>query len=187
MTPPRPVINWLLLGTAVEFYKALGYTYIEVPYAVPEDIIRLTLPPQYAPDEVPGLGCLVGSAEQSLLALDLPDGRYMAVSPCFRPEPVLNKYYQRHFMKVELFQTGDRFMDPIQMLIDARSLMSRFAFTEVLPTPEGSDLTVNGVEVGSYGFREAGGRRWACGTGLALPRFEVAMRTPSLGRPGVEL
>jgi hypothetical protein len=44
------------------------------------DIIRLTLPPQYEPDYVLGLGCLVGSAEQSLLALDLPDGEYMSRS-----------------------------------------------------------------------------------------------------------
>ncbi len=85
----RPRIDYALLGRAFDYYLGLGYTYVEVPYAVSHDIIRLTLPPQYEPDYVAGLGCLVGSAEQSLLSLDLGPGSYMAVSPCFRPEPVL--------------------------------------------------------------------------------------------------
>lgn len=174
MSAIRPAIDWLLLGTAVEFYKSLGYQYVEVPYAVPEEIVRLTLPAIYDADTVPGLGSLVGSAEQSLLSMDLPPGSYMAVSPCFRPEPVLNEFYQRHFMKVELFQTGHGFMNPARMMLDAQTFMNQFAETEVLETPEGHDLTVGGIEVGSYGFREAGGRKWACATGLALPRFSVA-------------
>lgn len=169
----RPDIDWMLLADAVQRYTWVGYEYVEVPYAVPEEIVRLTLPAQYVSDQVPGLGTLVGSAEQSLLSMDLPDGQYVAVSPCFRPEPVLNEFYQRHFMKVELFQLG-RFMDPIRMREHAHLFMSEFAHVEVLETPEGWDLTVAGIEVGSYGFRESGGRRWACGTGLALPRFDVA-------------
>lgn len=168
-----PDINWRLLGKAVEFYKARGYLYTEVPYVVPEEIIRLTLPPQYDADMVPGLGCLVGSAEQSLLSMDLPDGSYLAVSPCFRPEPVLNELYQRHFMKVELFQLGV-VMNPMRMMIDAQEFMHGYAKTEVVRTEQGKDLTVAGIEVGSYGFRSARGLSWACGTGLALPRFDVA-------------
>lgn len=171
---PRPEIDFLLLGRAFDFYLTKQYRYVEVPYSVPLDIIRLTLPEQYVPDEVQGLGFLVGSAEQSLLSLDLPDGSYMAVSPCFRPEPVLNALYQRHFMKVELFQIGDNFMAPWQMMRDAADFMGSFANPVVVDTPEGKDLTVNGIEVGSYGYREVGTRKWACGTGLALPRFDVA-------------
>lgn len=169
----QPEINWRLLGDAVVYYERLGYKYVEVPYVVPEEIIRLTLPPQYDADEVPGLGCLVGSAEQSLLSMDLPDGSYLAVSPCFRPEPVLNEFYQRHFMKVELFQLGG-YMNPMQMLLHAQDFMSGYAKVDVIRTDQGKDLVVDGVEVGSYGFRESGGRKWACGTGLALPRFSVA-------------
>lgn len=171
--PNKPDIDWRLLGAAVSYYQVLGYQYVEVPYVVPEEIIRLTLPPQYDADAVPGLGCLVGSAEQSLLSMDLPDGTYMAVSPCFRPEPVLNELYQRHFMKVELFQLGD-VMNPMRMLLDAQGFMNQFVVTEVVRTAEGKDLTVDGIEVGSYGFRNARGLSWACGTGLALPRFSVA-------------
>lgn len=167
-------INWKLLAEAVAFYEGNGYTYVEVPYAVPEDIIRLTLPPQYDAPGCEPFGCLVGSAEQSLLHLDLPPGQYMAVSPCFRPEPVLNQFYQYHFMKVELFQTGADFMNPMIMMMDAQRFMSKYAQVQVLRTPEGKDLTVEGIEVGSYGFRTAGDRSWACGTGLALPRFDVA-------------
>lgn len=170
-----PDIDWRMLGEAVSFYKALGYKYVEVPYTVPEEIIRLTLPPQYDADTVAGLGCLVGSAEQSLLSMDLDPGTYMAVSPCFRPEPVLNEFYQRHFMKVELFQLGV-FMNPMKMMLDAQRFMDDRAKTEVLRTDQGKDLTVDGIEVGSYGFRSARGLSWACGTGLALPRFSVARR-----------
>lgn len=187
MSAPRPPIDYRLLGEASHHYQTLGYHYVEVPYCVPHDIIRLTLPPQYEADYVPGLGCLVGSAEQSLLALDLPAGEYVAVSPCFRPEPVLNEFYQRHFMKVELLQIGDDYLNPMKLLLDARGFMSRYAQVEVIRTPEGRDLTVAGVEVGSYGRREAGGRTWACGTGLALPRFDVARQKQLTQRAGAEL
>lgn len=167
-----------MLAEAVEFYQHAGYKYVEVPYAVPKDIIRLTLPPEYDDAIQPAepFGCLVGSAEQSLLYLDLKPGSYCAVSPCFRPEPILNELYQYHFMKVELFQVGDDFMNPMHMMLDARNFMSKYAAVEVLRTEQGKDLTVAEIEVGSYGFREAGERRWACGTGLALPRFDVARK-----------
>jgi hypothetical protein len=185
MSPPRPPIDYGLFGRAFDYYQDLGYTYVEVPYCVPLDIIRLTLPPQYIPDEVLGLGFLVGSAEQSLLSLDLPDGSYMAVSPCFRPEPVLNERYQRHFMKVELFQLGPVEMNPMAMLKDARTFMSDHVRDDVdvdiVGTDQGWDIEINGIEVGSYGFREAGGRKWACGTGLALPRFDVARNFTTAG------
>lgn len=169
-------IDWRMLADAIRWYEHLGYHYLEVPYAVPKDIIRLTLPPEYddSVQPVEPFGCLVGSAEQSLLHLDPPHGSYVACSPCFRPEPVLNDVYQYHFMKVELFQIGERYLNPTKMMLDAQVFMDRFAKTEVVRTEQGRDLTVDGIEVGSYGFREADGRKWACGTGLALPRFDVA-------------
>jgi hypothetical protein len=167
-------IDWKLLAEAVSHYERIGYRYVEVPYGVPEDIIRLTLPEEFACSTVEPFGSLVGSAEQSLLHLDLPPGAYVACSPCFRPEPVLNELYQLHFMKVELFQTGDGWLNPMKMLMDAHDFMSRYAKVETVRTDVGKDLTVEGIEVGSYGLREAGGRAWACGTGLALPRFDVA-------------
>jgi hypothetical protein len=177
-------IDWTLLAKAIAFYEQIGYEYVEVPYAVPKEIIRLTLPPEYddSVQETAPFGCLVGSAEQSLLSMDLKPGSYVACSPCFRPEPVLNELYQYHFMKVELFQLGDDVMNPMQMLMDAKMFMSKFAHLEVLRTDQGKDLTVDGIEVGSYGFREAAGRKWACGTGLALPRFAVARTKQMMGR-----
>lgn len=167
-----------MLADAVRWYEHLGYEYVEVPYAVDKEIIRLTLPPEYddAVQPVEPYGCLVGSAEQSLLSLNLGPGRYVACSPCFRPEPVLNELYQYHFMKVELLQIGEGFMAPMMMLLDAQAFMNQFAKTEVVRTPEGRDLVVDGIEVGSYGFRNSWDRRWACGTGLALPRFDVARK-----------
>jgi hypothetical protein len=80
--PDLTRINWKLLGHAVNHYEMQGYRYVEVPYAVPKDIIRLTLPPEYdeSVQPVEPFGCLVGSAEQSLLFLDLPPGQYVACS-----------------------------------------------------------------------------------------------------------
>jgi hypothetical protein len=175
-SPGLQRIDWRLLAEAVGFYERLGYHYVEVPYAVPKDIIRLTLPPEYddAVQPVEPFGCLVGSAEQSLLSMDLAPGSYVACSPCFRPEPVVNELNQYHFMKVELFQTGVDSLNPMALLMDAKMFMSQFAELEVLRTDQGKDLMVAGIEVGSYGRREAAGRVWACGTGLALPRFDVA-------------
>lgn len=185
----NPRIDWRLLGEAVNFYEKIGYTYVEVPYIVPDAAVRMTLPTEFAYDEVTGSGGgLVGSAEQSLLSmalnLELPDdivGRgYVAVTPCFRQEPVLNDLYQRHFMKVELFQINN--LNPMALLLDAQWFMSKYAKTQVVRTDEGKDLTVGGIEVGSYGLREGpNGLKWACGTGLALPRFDVARQRQMWG------
>ena len=48
---------------------------------------------------------------------------------------------------------------------------------DVVPTKEGYDLMINGIEVGSYGLRMGNGYEWVYGTGLAEPRFSVAINT----------
>lgn len=198
-----PKIDYDLLGQAVAEYASRGYTYVEVPWAVSEKVIRATLPSQFPaltmgvkPEALDGTrdyprnvletydhaSCLVGSAEQGFLSLDLKPGKYVGVTPCFRPEPHTDLLHQIMFMKVELFC---KFKDAItdnhveRVLTDAREVMGIIGehdaeITEV-KTHEGYDLEVGGIEVGSYGKRSWEGQDWVYGTGLALPRFSVAV------------
>lgn len=185
-----PMIDYALLGRAVQEYQRRGYTYKEVPWMVPEEAIRATLPapepsyvacPRY---EYPDGGCdafveacyLVGSAEQGFLQMGLKPGAYVGVTPCFRHEPQQNIFYQTGFMKVELFvNRDDASVD--RVLGDALEVMATLSGTtpDVVETSEGYDLELAEIEVGSYGERKHQKfGRWIYGTGLALPRFSVA-------------
>jgi seryl-tRNA synthetase len=132
------------------------------------------------------VGSLVGSAEQSFIQQavvenqDL-DGRYMAATPCFRDD-VIDAIHQRTFFKVELIEihrSSDR--DWVSSALH-RMLDDALAFFRALPlgvdacsieTPEGFDITLEGVELGSFGVREHRGWTWCYGTGFADPRFSL--------------
>ncbi len=191
-----PLIDYALLGKALPLYTQRGYVYKEVPWIVPEFPIRATLPdplPAYvagprfdhyghdgewtgATDAFEEAHYLVGSAEQSFLAMNLPPGAYCAITPCFRHEPAIDLLHQTTFMKLELFVTvEDATVD--RVLYDAEEVMSIFAGRrlDTVQTKIGYDLELAGIEVGSYGERihdDYG--RWVYGTGLALPRFSIA-------------
>jgi len=180
LTPP---IDYVLLGQALRLYKACGYEYVEVPWAVPDGFVSATLPVpvrtfmhEVRYGETVFSRTLIGSAEQGFLALDLPPGRYVGCTPCFRCEDVYNDLYQHWFMKIELYDNRPG-ANGSEMLGDAYIVMKSLTDQKVYPidTEEGFDLCVNGIEVGSYGYRTADGfAPWAYGTGLALPRFSVA-------------
>lgn len=195
-----PKVDYKLLGKALGEYEKRGYQYVEVPWTVTEACIRATLPetcPAFAmaivehqaPDTYHEFGAasrLVGSAEQGFLSLDLKPGAYVGVTPCFRYEPTGDDFLHRTaFMKVELFVRIPFDKDEANMtpgtaidhvLTDAQEVMGLLAGRkpEVVTTPEGFDLEIGGIEVGSYGERTFQEQRWLYGTGLALPRFSVA-------------
>ena len=183
----RPKIDWNLISQAIAFYKARGYTYVEVPWIVSEEALRVTLP---AGKE--GLrtaqGALVGSAEQGFIQMmmdgQLPLGRYVTASPCFRDDTI-DALHQQDFFKVELI---DRFSIVRYSVDDARTRLigdaSDFFFNfESIPrlklpkTEAGFDIELNGIEIGSYGFRQYKGFFWIYGTGLAEPRFSIARKS----------
>ena len=177
------MIDWSLLADALAFYRAAGYAQVDVPWTVAPGIMALTCPDPSMWITAGRMGAHVGSAEQSFLALEvegrLGRGRYVACTPCHRAEPVLDGLHVGSFMKVELYANdpGDRFSAGILLADAARFMASRKGHRDVLAreeTPEGHDLTLNGIEVGSYGARSGGGFRWACGTGIAEPRFTMA-------------
>jgi len=145
-------INYMFLGRAIGHYSRLGYHYIEAPWLVSEQASDITRPPEAPQLSLPLLGgALVASAEQSFLQLDLdnrlPEGRFVACTPCFRPEPVPDRYRQTTFMKVELYQNVDVSEESMfMMLADAQDFMTLMTFEHTppwkgqLPLPEGRGL-----------------------------------------------
>lgn len=176
-------IDWLRLGRAFEAFKDLGYAPVNVPWIVSKEVQMLTCPDERNIMRIPDHGGLVGSAEQGFIAMSLagslPPGRFVALTPCFRDE-LVDATHTKHFMKVELYAWGegrDLRSDMTRMIEDARSVMEDLSGVRPISVPAdcGWDLEIAGIEVGSYGVREAGGIAWAFGTGLAEPRFSHAV------------
>ena len=179
-----------MLGQAVSEYVSRGYRYVECPWSVERDVVAQTCPNMdrtfrlaygRETDRVhpwhDDSNFLVGSAEQSFLSLDLEPGHYVGVTPCFRWEYETNLFYQHMFMKVELFVNHEE-ADLGHVMADAYEVMSMLGNTREIKhvqTEEGYDFNLFGIEVGSYGERATVKQSWIYGTGLALPRFSVAL------------
>lgn len=179
-----PTIDWQALSQTVAHYAGLGYNYTETPWTVPRHITEITFPDAYAalgqgPDD------LLGSSEQAFLQLalegGLEPGRYCALTPCFRNEAVHTATHRPYFMKVELFDTEA----PTPERLDAtvaqclewfKQLTQGQGLLEVVKTESGFDINLNGIEIGSYGIRTHNGLTWLYATGLAEPRFSVALK-----------
>lgn len=185
----RGVINYKYIAEAVEHYKRKGYEYIEVPWMVTRTPLDVTRPPQARPfkvvignePDIEPMLYLVASGEQSFLYIrkDLCPGRkYITVTPCFRDEPVTDEIHHLDFMKAELIVPVWKTDDPKSilddMVSDAWNFFRHYTHAETVKTEEGIDITVGGIEVGSYGIREHNGFRWVYGTGVAEPRFSYA-------------
>lgn len=176
----RLPIDYEFLGAALAYYRRDGFKYVEVPWAISREAIDATHVKPTWEMTVEGEQFnlterfLVGSAEQALVSMNLPEGLYCACSPCFRWERE-DLLHQHYFMKVELFETGN--VGSIELLISAAEqfFISRgYDNLERVQTDEGTDLYLNGIEVGSYGQRSFGSQTWNYGTGLALPRMSLA-------------
>lgn len=173
-------INWGRIGRAVEFYKALGYTYVELPWTASENYMQATIGRVHMLNS--DLGFLVGSAEQAFIERDgkrnLPKGKYVACTPCFRDD-VKDDTHNKTFMKVEIYQND--VVSPSEMtrtLANVRKfLVQEGAKPEIVvrETIDEVELEVNGIEVGSYGMREYGNIKWIYATGLAEPRLSKAL------------
>lgn len=182
-------VDYHRLVGAQSWWVAAGYRYIDVPYWVSERAIRMTLPKfldhQHDIFPVSNTGRhLVGSAEQSFCQMmldgDLEPGRYCAITPCFRDE-VEDDLHQKHFMKLEILDTSGATYALDRILSSAFEIMTAMSGFQsknlkLIEYQGGYDINLGGVEIGSYGFREAEGFGWAMGTGLAEPRFSVALQ-----------
>ena len=175
-------INWGYLSQALSAYQELGYRYVELPWMIPKRYNMITCLHESWVMDVEGYGSLVGSAEQAFLYMNLtgqiPDGKYVGLTPCFRTDEV-DASHSTHFMKVELYESGPHvtLTEAADMMSEAMLMMESLAGRQLVieHTTQGADLMMNGVEVGSYGVREHEGHKWAYGTGLAEPRFSYAV------------
>lgn len=190
----RPTIDYQHISNAINFYKALGYQYIEVPWWTNRDITNITV--QNVEPFTVGTKELqydfIGSAEQGFITL-CKAGKlkantfYVACSPCVRNE-IEDSLHQQSFMKVELFAYihDDHDVASIEqaqsyvalMKNNAKELFEKDAtVTQYQYSESAVDLLINEVEVGSYGYRRDSDydRIYIYGTGLAEPRFNVAM------------
>lgn len=177
-------IAWKYIAQAVEFYESVGFTYIEVPWIVDPKVVAVTLPEGHKPYDTVG-GTLVGSAEQSFLALavagKLESGAYVAASPCFRDDTP-DELHQNTFFKVELIDIrpiSEPFgqYDVRKMARIARNFLVNLPCaweSQIVEYEHGFDIELNGIELGSYGYRQHGDWHWVYGTGLAEPRFSIA-------------
>ena len=173
------MIDYHLISKCIKKYEDLGYKYIDVPWFTTEKIVNITLPPGKKAFHING-DYLVGSAEQSFLHLiinhDLKNGKYVAATPCFRDDEI-DEYHQKCFFKIELINYSNSYrfdnFDLMNIISDAQTTLSSLTSKtiESLKTNSGVDLTINNVEIGSYGIRRFSNFNWIYGTGLAEPRF----------------
>lgn len=188
------VIHYSRLSDAIQFYTNLGYKYVEVPWAVPEWAIKATCPNPLSKPAIARSQFLVGSAEQSFIYLDVSEqlgkGRFVACTPCVRPGDI-GPFNQPTFMKVELYRNDE--VSPLTLnemmghagyyfekqarrhSPSAQLEWSNFLDDGVPTFDDVLDINLNGLEVGSYGMREFRAIQWVFGTGLAEPRFSMAL------------
>lgn len=171
-------INYEFIASAVNYYSRLGYEYIEVPWLVSWDAINITRPPHAQPYQTFS-GNLVASGEQSFLEIrnKLEVGkRYQCVTPCFRDENY-DDLHKEWFIKNELIWVVNHDLPEYFMMCleDAKSFFSSYGKVEIVDTDIGKDLFINGIEVGSYGYRGYEKFRWVYGTGVAEPRLSQAL------------
>lgn len=188
-------INYQTVSRAISAYSTRGYKYVDTPWMVSGNALTVTLPPGrhgFAvshPEREPRSNNLVGSAEQGFIQLmlngEIEPGSWCSAGPCFRDEPEVDEMHRLSFFKVELIkicsptETVD-LIDVWKMAQLAAQVHSDVFFATnsrdfyIRRTDVGYDLELKGVEVGSYGTREHAGHRWLYGTGLALPRAQLA-------------
>lgn len=177
---------WWRISDTIRHFMVHGYKYRNVPWTVPHEINMATCPDErYLVNS--NIGEFVGSAEQSFLYLDsigkLGKGKFVTCTPCFRNDEE-DYFHQKTFMKVELYDNdfGESSLEEmVELARDRFSRMTAFLLGDLDPpvrivsTPEGFDIEINGIEVGSYGERSWGDMKWLCGTALAEPRFTRAI------------
>ena len=178
-----PCIDYAKIASAQNYYSALGYQELAVPWILSFESYNATRPPNrkefYCLD-----GYLNASGEQSFLELmmqGVPLTKHYCVTPCFRDEPIIDTTHHRSFMKLELINTDATHENLHIMINDAVSFYSCYIPVKVLATnieQTAFDIVDNhqGIELGSYGIRTYNEHTWIYGTGIALPRLDTVIQ-----------
>lgn len=196
------------IAHAVKFYAKRGYKMIDVPWMVSSWIDDITRPFNKEPLTVSNGKRLIASGEQGFLQMisqgNLPQGKWMTLTPCFRDDPdEIGGLHRSKFMKLELInfdfpQFGAREMVD-EMIKDAQRYFKLIIDTMITRgDPDVAVTLQSGVlsqrfcqdivsengshELGSYGFRHHPRLgRWVFGTGVAEPRLGIVIGKTTKG------
>lgn len=191
------MIDYALIGKAIDYYDSQGFLRIETPWLVSKDIADLTKPLDSSTyivqkDVEKKQKAFVASGEQSFLYLinkgHMPSsGRYQTVTPCLRDD-AWDPIHMKNFVKLELieYSTDANLNDAarVKRMVDqALGFFSKHVDKTALSvvncttaTSLSYDINLNGVEIGSYGYRSCMFCNWIYGTGVAEPRFSRLLK-----------
>lgn len=181
------IISTNNIYNSIHEYKKLGYEMIDVPYIVEEDISKHTIrTPKDTKDLYYKDRVYVASAEQSFVALYKKgllknNKKYMALTPCYRTEDVLDELHYNLFIKLELIYVGSD--NTANICNDAKNVLSKLVPIKKLYTKQGIDLYSYDVEIGSYGagyFMD--GCVYTYGTGYTDPRMSICIEKMNKGK-----
>lgn len=172
------MINYQNIQDSILFYQDNGYTRIESPWTVTQQISNITKPLDKEDFLISNKKkVLVASGEQSFLYLYLkeflPKGRFQTVTPCFRDE-VFDEHHTKYFIKNELIITDNVNEIELEKMIKSAQefFKSKLSYkVDIIRIDNTYDLSYKGVELGSYGIRECSFLKWIYGTGCAEPRL----------------
>lgn len=177
------VISMNIFMEAIQYYTGLGYKLIDVPQCVDFDVSQHT-----KPEGVPelfhrGMKVYVASAEQSFIQLykegKLKIGKYLAVTPCYRQESLLDNTHYSMFLKMELIVIGEK--KSYVVMKDAMNFFKKYVKVKYILTDEAEDSfdiihDATDTELGSYGVRKMlNGVPYTYGTGIADPRLSYCI------------
>lgn len=186
------IIDYQLLYHAIKYFGKKGFIQVETPWRVSKTAMDSTFKSEeaFATDNK----FLVGSAEQGFLEMKLHNkigyGTFMSVSPCFRNEDS-DYYHQQEFMKLELIHFSDHPIDKDASIYSIfRQMVVNFLIKELKVKPGeiaivgtndtnsiySEDITIHGIEYGSYGIRVFNNTYYMYGTGIALPRASKILK-----------
>ena len=183
------MIDYGNIAESIKFYERQGYTRVESPWMVSSAVSDITRPPEgvdYHIKDSRSQKVLVASGEQSFLYMYLkgflPQGKFQTTTPCFRNEP-FDAFHTKYFVKTELINTVSVTQDNLEIMVNTalrhfRNLVPSQLESQVqyVPTQEGYDIELAGVELGSYGIRKCEFLEWIYGTAIAEPRFSQAVK-----------
>lgn len=176
-----PIIDYKKVVAVKEFYESHGFKEIAVPWIVRKEAYLSTKPDGAKEFSTP-IGFLNASGEQSFIELMLAGTtltRNLCITSCFRLD-VDDELHQKYFVKVELIDTNVHLENLQEILSIAKSFYEKYLPVEIIKTDQGEhtyDIVdiKNKIELGSYGIREFKNYTWIYGTGIALPRIDIAI------------
>ena len=182
------IISTSKIFEALEYYKNLGYQMIDVPLCIDVSSSKHTKPENVNDLYHSENKVYVGSAEQSFIQLhkegQLPDGKYMALTPCNRDEATLDETHYLSFLKLELINVNQAVAK--EMLLHAKDFFEIYLPTKIVSTKEAIDSydlisKELDIEIGSYGVRRMmDGTLYTYGTGIAEPRLSVIINKKNI-------